>query len=132
MDLSVNSLEIAAKKSVYTLLSKWNFNQTPYPFPDNTFDGVTCVSALTYCDNKSKVFEEWTRITKPGGLIVVSHRDDDMLRDRKYFDKMETESKWKKLKHIKGQPFLPENSNYGHDILVEYYAARNVKRVSRL
>ena len=132
MDLSVNSLEISAKKSVYSLLSKWNFNQTPYPFPDNTFDGVTCISALTYCTELPEVFAEWTRITKPGAVIVVSHRDDDMVKDHVHFDRMEATAKWRKLRHVKGQPFLPKNSNYGSDILVEYYAAKNIKKVSRL
>lgn len=41
------------------------------PFPDNTFDMVTCQTLLLHVHDVSKVLKEMVRVLKPGGLLAV-------------------------------------------------------------
>jgi len=127
MDISQQSLEIAAKKHIYCDLCHHSFNETPYQYPDDSFDAITCVGALTYCEDFQKVFAEWTRISRPGAVLVMTHRADMMPKEQAHFKEMEDTAKWEKLDHSKGL-YLPGNSNYGEDILVEYHVVRNIKK----
>eukprot|EP01084_Bolivina_argentea_P311654 539482_1 len=131
-DISKELLKIADSKSIYSKLSQIDFAKTPYPFPDNTFDCIVCIGVLTYCKNFPKVFNEWMRISKPGAIIVVSHRSDLMKKDVPYFHGMIATLKWKKLKHLVNQSYLPNNSNYASTLSVEFYVAQNTKKMSKL
>jgi 2-polyprenyl-6-hydroxyphenyl methylase/3-demethylubiquinone-9 3-methyltransferase len=42
------------------------------PFPDQSFDGVLCLSVLEYVDDPERCLSEFTRIIKPGGVLLVS------------------------------------------------------------
>eukprot|EP01083_Nonionella_stella_P091618 256213_1 len=127
IDISNEQLNVTQRKSVYSKLTQWDFAKTPYPFPDNAFDAVVCIGVLTYCKNFSEVFNEWIRITKPGALIIASHRSGMMKKDKTYFDGMIATLKWKKLEHRTNEPYLPNNTNYAK-IMVDYYVARNTKK----
>ena len=132
-DLSKELLDITNKKSVYSdLLQLDSMNVTPYPYEDNTFDAITCIGTLTYCKNFPKLFNEWIRISKPGAVIIATHRSDMMKKDKTFFNGFVATLKWKKLSHIVGQPYLPNNSNYSKNISVEYWIARNTKNMSKL
>ena len=41
------------------------------PFADNTFDTVTCLAALYLIPDPLPVIDEMTRVTKPGGEVIV-------------------------------------------------------------
>ncbi|MHC1729266.1 MAG: methyltransferase domain-containing protein [Syntrophobacteraceae bacterium] len=41
-------------------------------YPDETFDGIICSSVLEYVDQPMKAVEEFYRVVKPGGLLIVS------------------------------------------------------------
>eukprot|EP00483_Globobulimina_turgida_P009609 UN09628 len=131
-DISKKSLDITNKKSIYSDLTQWDFGKTPYPYPDNTFDCIVCIGVLTYCKNFPKVFNEWIRISKPGSIIVASHRSDMMKKDVTFFNGMVATLKWKKLNHLVNQAYLPNNTNYASNLSVEYYVARNTKKVSKI
>ena len=109
-----------------------SMNIVPYPYPDNTFDAITCIGTLTYCKNFPKLFNEWIRISKPNAIIIATHRSDLMIKDKTFFNGMVATLKWKKLDHIVGQPYLPNNTNYAKKVVVEYYVARNTKKMSKL
>ena len=132
MDLSAKSLDIASQKNIYHKLDCHSFNETPYQYADNTFDAITCIGALTFCNNFPGVFKEWIWISKPGAILVMTHRADLMAKDKTYFDGMQASLQWKQLDHIKGQPYLPGNSNFKDNVLVDYYVARNIKKSSKL
>jgi len=132
MDFSQKSLDIAAKKQLYFGLTPHSFNETPFPYLDNSFDAITCVGCLTYCSDLGSAFREFVRITKPGAIMVISHRTDNMPKDIIHFDGMEVALKWEKVTHIEKQPYLPGNPNYGDKVLVDYYVARNSKQSSKL
>ncbi|WP_397601418.1 class I SAM-dependent methyltransferase [Silvanigrella sp.] len=42
------------------------------PFPDNTFDMVTCQTVLIHIKDVIKILKEMKRVLKPGGLLVVA------------------------------------------------------------
>ncbi|NES07285.1 MAG: class I SAM-dependent methyltransferase [Okeania sp. SIO2F4] len=75
IDLSLGMLERARKKQVYQDLRQMVLGQ-PLDFPDNAFDAV--VSAGTFSANHAppESFDEFIRIVKPQGLIIVAIRVD--------------------------------------------------------
>ena len=132
-DISKDSIDIAGKKSIYSDLYQWDaMNKVPYKYGDNTFDAITCIGTLTYCQDFPSLFKEWTRISKPGAIIIMTHRSDLMKADKPHFDKMVATSKWKKIQHLVNQPYLPKNENYGSNIYVEYFVVRNNKKMSKM
>lgn len=44
------------------------------PFPDNTFDLVTCLEALEFMMDARVVLRELARVLRPGGLMVLTNR----------------------------------------------------------
>lgn len=44
------------------------------PFPDNTFDVITCLEALEFMANPRRVIAELVRVTRPGGLLLLTNR----------------------------------------------------------
>jgi SAM-dependent methyltransferase len=42
------------------------------PFPDDTFDLVTCQTVLIHCPDPAAVIAEMLRVTRPGGLVAVA------------------------------------------------------------
>jgi len=49
------------------------------PFPDDTFDVVTCLEALEFMTSPEVVVRELVRVLRPGGLILVSQRINTKL-----------------------------------------------------
>lgn len=44
------------------------------PFPDNTFDLVTCLEALEFMNRPYAAIAEMIRVTRPGGWLLVTNR----------------------------------------------------------
>jgi len=51
------------------------------PWPDATFDVVTAVNSLQFADDTVGALMEATRVTRPGGLIVIANWADRALND---------------------------------------------------
>lgn len=49
-----------------------NFNKTPYPFKDNTFDEIDCIEVLEHLNDTVTVIREIHRILKPGGKVKIT------------------------------------------------------------
>lgn len=126
-DLSEGQFSMAKEKG-YNDLKQWDLNKYPYPYKNNQFDVLTCVGTLTYAQDFSKVFDEFCRITKPGSIIIMTHRSDLMENDLKYFKEMENNGKWTKLELSDSVPYLPNNENYGMEIQVRFFVAKNDKK----
>ena len=76
IDLSEEMLEIAKQKtaSANFQLSIINFqlaNAEALPFPDDSFDAVTCAFGIRNFVHLEKGLEEMTRVLKPGGRMVI-------------------------------------------------------------
>ncbi|MBI5961419.1 MAG: class I SAM-dependent methyltransferase [Chloroflexi bacterium] len=50
------------------------------PFPDNTFDLVTCLEALEFMMDQWAVLREMARVLRPGGLMVLTNRQGRDVR----------------------------------------------------
>ena len=57
------------------------------PFPDASFDAITCIDAINHFPDRPRVIAEWARLLKPSGKLLFTdphHRDwsTDECRDR--------------------------------------------------
>lgn len=76
LDLSRKMLSVAAGKLApygerVTLLHQ---RAEALPFPDETFDAVTCLEALEFMMDPPGVLRELARVLRPGGLLVLTNR----------------------------------------------------------
>lgn len=46
--------------------------QLPLPFPDSSFDAITCIDGINHLADRSRVIAEWTRLLKPGGRMLFT------------------------------------------------------------
>jgi SAM-dependent methyltransferase len=44
----------------------------PLPFPDASFDAVTCIDAINHFPDRPSVIAEWSRLLKPGGRLLFT------------------------------------------------------------
>lgn len=42
------------------------------PFPDSSFDAITCIDAINHFPNRPLVVGEWTRLLRPGGRLLFT------------------------------------------------------------
>jgi 2-polyprenyl-3-methyl-5-hydroxy-6-metoxy-1,4-benzoquinol methylase len=42
------------------------------PFGDDSFDAVCCISVLEHTSNYTEILEEFSRVLRPGGLLVLT------------------------------------------------------------
>jgi 2-polyprenyl-3-methyl-5-hydroxy-6-metoxy-1,4-benzoquinol methylase len=42
------------------------------PFPDSSFDAITCIDAINHLPNRPLVIAEWARLLKPGGRLLFT------------------------------------------------------------
>jgi Methyltransferase domain len=68
----MNGMELKFNDQLTDFEAK-NLNKDPtLPYPDNTFDVVTCVVSIDYLINPIQVLKEVNRVLKPGGKIIIS------------------------------------------------------------
>lgn len=124
MDLSQKSITIARSKGVYVDVTQGNVNE-PLAYPDQHFHGVTCVGVMSYVENYRNLFDEWIRITKPGGIIVFTQRTDHCVLGYRGFlenlQALEEEGQWRLVTQVKDQPYLPDNTNYKMEKTIDYF-----------
>jgi ubiquinone/menaquinone biosynthesis C-methylase UbiE len=51
----------------------------PLPFPAASFDRVFCKNVLEYVDSAAETVAEMARVTAPGGIVVASDSDWDLM-----------------------------------------------------
>jgi len=44
----------------------------PLPFPDGSFDAITCIDAINHFSDRPRVIAEWARLLKVGGLLLFT------------------------------------------------------------
>jgi ubiquinone/menaquinone biosynthesis C-methylase UbiE len=76
VDLSAKMLEQADRKlsphaGHYALLRQ---KAQALPFPDETFDAVSCLEALEFTPSPARVLCEMARVLRPGGVFLVTNR----------------------------------------------------------
>jgi ubiquinone/menaquinone biosynthesis C-methylase UbiE len=76
LDLSRKMLTVAAEKLAPFggRVSLLHHSAETLPFPDDTFDLVTCLEALEFMMNPVGVLHELVRVLRPGGLLALTNR----------------------------------------------------------
>jgi Methyltransferase domain len=68
----MNAIELKFNDQLTDYQAK-NLNKDPtLPYPDNTFDVVTCVVSIDYLIHPIQVLKEVNRVLKPGGKAILS------------------------------------------------------------
>src|ERR1700732_2284100 len=44
----------------------------PLPFPDASFDAITCIDAINHFPDRPRVIAEWARLLRPGGRLLFT------------------------------------------------------------
>lgn len=84
-----------------------NFNET-FPFPDNTFDIVSCSFAIYYAEDIPFTIREMHRVLKPGGFLFTT---GPMPENKQLFYDIISEATEKTI------PPMPGSSRYSSEIL---------------
>jgi SAM-dependent methyltransferase len=76
LDLSRKMLAVAAGKlkGYPNRVSLLHHPAEHLPFPDDTFDLVTCLEALEFTMHPHAILREMVRVLRPGGLLVITNR----------------------------------------------------------
>jgi SAM-dependent methyltransferase len=70
--LGMNEYELQQNKVLTEYVVK-DLNSDPiFPFPDATFDKVTCVVSIDYLNKPLEVVKEIGRVLRPGGAAIIS------------------------------------------------------------
>jgi ubiquinone/menaquinone biosynthesis C-methylase UbiE len=97
LDLSRRMLSHAAPKlDLRRSPLIWSPAET-LPFPDETFDVVTCLESLEFMENPDAVLWEAARVLRPGGLLLVSNRRTARLMPGKTWKESDFEAMFKAL-----------------------------------
>jgi len=75
IDYSPGMLAEAGKKGVYDALHTMDMN-LPLTLPSDSFDAVTCIGTFTSTHVKPEAVKELARVTRSGGVLVFTVRDD--------------------------------------------------------
>jgi ubiquinone/menaquinone biosynthesis C-methylase UbiE len=76
VDLSGEMLRQAVR-NLYVFEERVDWVQSPaerLPFPDESFDVVTCLEALEFTVSPRATLQELIRVLRPGGLLLISQR----------------------------------------------------------
>jgi len=75
IDYSPGMLAEAEKKGVYDALHTMDMN-LPLTLPSDSFDAVTCIGTFTSTHVRPEAVTELARLTRSGGVLVFTVRDD--------------------------------------------------------
>jgi len=97
-DYSVQMLEKAKDKEVYSRLHQGDLTGS-LDLPENGYDAIISVGTFTCGHVGPEAFAELIRITKPGGLLCFTVRDQAWEEDnyRSAMDRIEKSGAWKCL-----------------------------------
>ena len=75
IDYSPGMLTEAERKGVYDALHTMDMN-LPLTLPSDSYDAVTCIGTFTSTHVKPEAVKELARVTRSGGVLVFTVRDD--------------------------------------------------------
>lgn len=125
IDLSPVSVNLAAKRGVYYGVEVADLSQT-LPFETNTFNGINCVGVLTYVPELKPTLREFARVTKPGGILVFTQREDLYKKRDTPGDiaALEAEGLLQIVMLSEPKPYLPGHTEFKDKIGVHYCVCR--------
>lgn len=124
LDLSAESLARAESLGGYDVLRVADLQQ-PLPVEDDAVDAVVCVGVMTYLPDVEAVWRELARVARPGGLVVVTQREDLWeARDcQAVVDRLRDEGAWEPVEVSEPAAYLPEGYGDGDPVRCRYLTA---------
>ena len=123
VDLSQASLDMAAKRKLYRDLTQVDLQTLPLAIDDDCYDALICIGVMTYVSNSVEVLQEFTRMVRPKGRIIVTQRDD-LFQERAFGDTIKAMADDGVIAPdftiSAPQPYLPDNPDFGSEIRVIY------------
>jgi predicted TPR repeat methyltransferase len=125
LDISPASLAVAREGGTYDAVEEADLQQ-PLPVEDDAHDAVVCVGVMTYLPDVEAIWRELARVTRPGGLVVVTQREDlwDERGCQAVVDRLQGEGVWSPLDISGPAPYLPEGYGEGDAVACYYLTAR--------
>ena len=120
LDISQASLDLAREGGAYDSLDRADLQQR-LPLEDDAVDAVVCVGVMTYLPEVEQVWREFARVTRPGGIVVTTQRED-LWVDRAcqaVVDRLERDGTWTATDVTGPAPYLPDG--YGGTPAVDCY-----------
>lgn len=109
VDLSPDSLDLAAKTQAYRALAEIDFTKLPTNLLDASFSALVSVGVLSYLTDLEAVMREFARIVEPAGTIIVTERTD-LFAERntgEVFEALEADEILKIVTISEPLPYLP-------------------------
>ncbi|WP_353929726.1 methyltransferase domain-containing protein [Okeanomitos corallinicola TIOX110] len=120
-DLSQNMVEIAENTNAYNSLEgKCDMNRKIEAYQDNEYEIIVCCGVFTLGHVHSTALEELIRITKPGGLLVISTRKSyyDSSDYQELVDRLLVRGTIKLINSIMDGPYIAEEGAHYWAFLV--------------
>ena len=109
LDISQASLDIARGSGAYDSVDVADLQQA-LPLDDDSVDAVVCVGVMTYLPKVEAVWREFARVARPGGLVVVTQREDlwDERDCQVVIDRLQGQGVWTPLEITGPAAYLPD------------------------
>lgn len=127
IDVSPELIKIAKKNKIYKTAEVADLNK-PVKYRTDQFDAITVVGVMTYLNNDGCCLDEFVRVVKPGGFVVMTHRTDKNESWDPRQEQMVKDGVWEKVEITDPMPYLPNNPEYGEKIKVKIYIYRVCKK----
>ena len=120
VDLSSDSLDLAAQTGAYRALNEIDFTALPTSLPDEHFGALICVGVMTYLADVEAVCREFARIVESDGVIVITQRTDlfESRDTAAAYATLVDDGVWEQIELTDPGPYLPGHSEYdGIDVI---------------
>jgi len=114
VDISSDSLDIAAKTGVYRALAEVDLTELPTSLPDELFGALICVGVMSYLPDVEAVCREFARVVESDGIIVLTQRTD-LFASRatgEAYAALVEDGTWEELVISDPAPYLPGHDEY--------------------
>lgn len=119
-DISGGALAMAQARGCYVGLTRQDLEQ-PLAFADDSFAASQCVAALAYIDQFEALLRELCRVTRAGGSVAFTRRDDLYTTD---FDdtlaRLTDDGLWAPVTHSHPRAPIPGHPQFGEERGVYY------------
>lgn len=121
-DLSPESVELAGKRKIYDSVQVIDLDEQPLPLNNDDYDATISIGVLTYIKGLKGVLSEFCRVTRPGGYVLFTHRDD-LVAEQNFIaltEELAEKGLWKKVEITDSRPYLPGHPDYADNIGIIY------------